>query len=189
MKDIFAILLLAGGVTAAGAAAPDWPSYAGRGFTVAVPPGWTVDAGFLDKGYGFFQGQNDDVRGGTALKPSGDIAPGTTLQSDQLRLVVQTARPGDLCVAASFLVDPPPDYETRKLLDKPEMVRTLAEPGDLYTLEQAVVLVSRTPCIAVHYYIAYARPRPGDPHASAPVDRDGLFKVLGAIAATVKPAK
>ena len=64
---------------------------------------------------------------------------------------VQRARPGDLCVAESFLVDPPPDYATEEPVKKPEVVHTLAEPGDLYTMEQVVMIASKAPCLAVHY--------------------------------------
>src|SRR5258707_8567073 len=126
MKALRSLAVLVVTLGAAAAQVPGWQSYGGAGFTISIPPGWKADPAFLDKGYAFFQGQSDDVRGGTAFMPTTDIAPGTNLQSDQLKLVVQRARPGDLCTAAAFLVDPPPDYETHRLIDKPELVRTIA---------------------------------------------------------------
>ncbi|MBS0472308.1 MAG: hypothetical protein JSR60_14645 [Proteobacteria bacterium] len=185
---ILAFLTLVLGASGAYAAdvPADWQHYSGRGFTASYPPGWTVNPAFVDKGYGFFQGDTDDVRAGVAFKPAGDIAPGTDLQSDQLKLVVQVARPGDLCTAAAFLVDPSPNYATERVLDKPDRVHTIAEAGDLYTLEQAVVIATQKPCIAVHYYMAFARLRPGDPRKA--IDRQQLYNLLGAIASTVQPA-
>ncbi|HEY0106001.1 MAG TPA: hypothetical protein VGB91_07955 [Rhizomicrobium sp.] len=166
-----------------------WQTYSDpvRRFTIDYPPGWTVDPNFIDKGYGFYQGDTDDMRRGVALKPLGDLAPGSNLESDQLALVVQWARPGDLCTASAFLVDPPPDYATERPLEKPDIVRTIAEPGDLYTVEQAVILVGKAPCTAVHYYVNYGRERRGDarPH----FNHETLFGLMNAIAATYKPLK
>jgi hypothetical protein len=175
-------------LAAAPAQAPDWQSYRGPGFTLSYPPEWKVDPNFLDKGYAFFQGQSDDVRGGIAFAPGYDLAPGSNLESDQLKLVVQAARPGDRCAAASFLVSASPDYETKKLIDKPDAVRIFAEPGDKYGIEQAVLIVSKAPCIAVHYYIAFERLTRSDPQGRKEFDREQLYRLLGAIAATVKPA-
>ncbi len=184
MKWSMAILLLLGLVALPAAAADDWAVYQGPGFSIAYPPGWKVDPAFLDKGYAFFQGQSDDARGGIAFSPTTDISPGTNLESDQLKLVVQRARPGDLCTAAAFLVSASPVYETRRLVDKPEAVRIVAEPGDKYVVEQAVLIVSRTPCIAVHYYIAYERLTRNDGRHE--FDHEQLYKALGVIAGTLK---
>ena len=187
--QLAAVLIIA--AFGAAAAQPAWHTYsdAKGGFSISYPDGWTVNPDFVDRGYGFYKGDTDDVRGGIALKPPADLAPGTNLQSDQLALVVQTARPGDLCMAKSFLVDPSPDYVTQTTVDKPEVVRTVAEPGDRYGLEQVVLMAFKSPCIAVHYFVAYARPQPDDPHPAAQFDRKALFDLLGTIAATLRVPK
>ncbi|MBV9905241.1 MAG: hypothetical protein JO346_11755 [Alphaproteobacteria bacterium] len=176
-------LLLTLGV--AHAAAPGWSTYtdAKRGFTIDYPSDWKVNPNFVDKGYRFFQGDNEATREGVAFSPTTDIAPGTTLQSDQLMLVVQRARPGDMCLAKAFLVDPSPDNVTRTLLDKPEAIQTVADAGDLYTIEHIAILASSKPCIAVHYIIVNARP-----HAPLkPVNHDALVQFLGKMSETLKP--
>lgn len=184
MKIIFAATLLALALAGTAQAQQNWQHYQGPGFSMDYPPGWTVDPSFLDKGYAFFQGQSDDVRAGIAFSPAYDLAPGTNLESDQLKLVVEPARPGDLCSAAAFLVTPSRDYETRRLIDKPDVVRTFAEPGDRYAVEQAVVIVSHKPCIAVHYFVTYSRTMDRN---RAPFDHEQLYRALQAIAETLKP--
>ncbi|MEJ0043152.1 MAG: hypothetical protein WDM81_13490 [Rhizomicrobium sp.] len=183
---LFALLLFAG---AAQAQDVSWQTYTDttRGFSMSYPPGWKVDPNFVDKGYRFHQGDTDDVRDGVAVTPGGDLAPGSTLQSDQLVLAVERARPADLCVAKGFLLDPPPDYFTQTLLDTPQAAQTVAEAGDLYSIEHIVVMASRTPCIAVQYTIVTARPQQGDAKPSKPFDRQALIGLLNHIAATVKP--
>ncbi len=189
MARSFAALGLLLALAVPAAAEPAWHVYsdAKRNFSIAYPDGWTVDPDFRDKGYGFFQGDTDDYRGGVALKPTADLAPGTNLESDQLVLAVETARPGDLCQAKSFLVDPPPDYFTDVAVDKPEVARTVANAGDLYTIEHIVLIGVRQPCIAAHYILVY-----GQRHGSgAPpdFDRAAVIGLLNKIAATIKPLK
>ena len=52
---LFVLLPLHAG--AATAQTPGWTTYQGPGFTISLPPDWKADPSFLDKGYGFFQGQ------------------------------------------------------------------------------------------------------------------------------------
>jgi len=174
---------------AAAAQAPAWHSYddTKRGFSISYPDGWTVDPNFRDLGYGFHQGDADDYHDGLALRPGGDIAPGTNLESDQLVLAVERARPGDLCVAHAFLVDPPPDVPTDIPVDKPDAVRTIAQAGDRYTVEHFVIVASHTPCIAVHYFVNSARLGAGG--GVKPFDEAALIALLNAIAGTLKPLK
>lgn len=157
-------------------------SDAARGFAIDYPDGWTVDARFQDKGYRFFQGEAEDVHEGVAFSPSTDLAPGTVLQSDQLKLVVQRARPADLCQANAFLVDPPPDYFTKTVVDKPGVVQTVAEAGDQYVIEHLVIMVSEKPCLAAHYIIVAARQGKAFDHAK-------LVDYLNGIAKTIRPLK
>ena len=182
----FALVLA---IAAPAAAEPAWHVYsdAKRNFSISYPDGWTVDPAYRDKGYGFFQGDTDDYRDGVALKPTADLAPGTNLQSDQLMLVVETARPGDLCQAKSFLVDPPPDYFTDRPIDKPDAVRTVANTGDLYTVEHIVLIGVRQPCIAAHYILVYGQRHGAD--GPPDFDRTTVIGALNAIAATIKPLK
>ncbi|MEJ0028173.1 MAG: hypothetical protein WDN01_19265 [Rhizomicrobium sp.] len=177
-------------VLATGAAAePAWHTYtdAKRGFSIDYPDGWTVDPGFKDKGYGFFQGDTDDYRDGVALKPTVDLAPGTNLESPQLVLAIETARPADRCEARAFLVDPPPDYFTERPVDRPDAVRTVAKAGDLYTIEHIVLIGVRQPCIAAHYILVYGQGQ----GANAPpaFDHAAVVGLLNRIASTVKPLK
>jgi hypothetical protein len=160
-----------------------------RGFSISYPDGWTVDPAYRDKGYGFFQGESDDYREAVALKPTIDLAPGTTLQSDQLVLMIETARPGDTCEARAFLVDPPPDYVTQTPEIKPDAVRSIAQAGDLYTIEHIVLLATKTPCIAAHYIIVTRRISGNDPAAPKPFSEKALFAYLNDIAATLRLAK
>ncbi len=173
------------------AAEPGWHTYtdAAHGFAISYPDGWTVNPQFADKGYAFIQGDTDDVRTGLGLSPLVDIAPGTTLESKSLVLAVQFARPGDTCRARAFLADPSPDYVTQVDQDTPDAAHAIAEPGDLYSVEHMVRVVSHTPCIAVQIYLVYARPRPGEAKPPPPFDRTAVFALLSRIVGTLKPAK
>jgi hypothetical protein len=152
-----------------------------RGFAIDYPDGWTFDARFVDKGYRFYQGESEDVHDGVAFAPSIDLAPGTVLQSDQLKLVVQRARPADMCRASAFLVDPPPDYFTKTVVDRPDLTQTVAEAGDQYVIEHLVLMVSEKPCLAVHYIIVAARTGKAFDHAK-------LVDYLNTIAKTIRRA-
>lgn len=168
-----------------------WHTYAdtARGFSISYPDGWTVNPHYQDQGYAFHLGDADDVRDGLGLTPAIDVAPGTNLESGQLVLAVQPARPGDICKASSFLADAPPDSATQVTRDSPELAATLAQPGDLYTIEHIVVMVSRTPCLAVQYVLVSSRAQPGDPAAKPAFDRAAVLGLLDRIARTIKPLK
>ena len=179
---VFALALVAG---TARAAPPGLATYTDtkNGFAIDYPSDWKVNPNWVDKGYGFFQGDTDDVHPGIAFTPSGDIAPGTTLQSDQLVFAIETPRTGAKCVASDFLVDPPPDYFTNVHVDKPDVVDTVAQAGDQYIIEHIVIVARQTPCLAVHYVIVSARA------GGKPYDRDGLIAALNRITGTLRPAK
>jgi hypothetical protein len=194
MKRLFlkfgvaASLMLCGG--AASAAEPAWHVYTdpAHGFSISYPDGWTVNPQFADRGYAYAQGDTDDVRMGVGLSPTGDLAPGTNLESKQLMIAVETARPGDSCRARAFLADPSPAYFTQVVEDTPDLAHTLAET-DLYDSEHVVRIVSRTPCIAVQVFVVSARIQQGDPQAPKPFDRAALFELVSRIAATFTPPK
>ena len=182
VRLVFALVL---GASAAAAAPPGWSTYTDTkaGFAMDYPPDWKVDPHWVDKGYGFFQGDQDDVHPGIAFMPTTDVAPGSLLQSDQLVLAVETPRAGAKCEAAGFLVDPPPDYFTAQRVDKPEVADTMAQAGDLYTIEHIVIVAGKTPCLAVHYVIVSAR------SGAKPFDREALIGYLNKITATLRAAK
>ena len=119
-----------------------------------------------------------------ALRPLGDLAPGTNLESDQLVLAVERARPADRCAAGAFLMDPSPDNITQTLIDKPDVARTITQAGEMYAIEHIVVIVAQKPCLAAHYVIAFRR-GPGSPPQ---FDYQKLIGLLNAMAATIKPA-
>jgi hypothetical protein len=187
----FAAALLCALCGTASADEPGWHTYtdAARGFSISYPDGWAANPNFTDKGYAFIQGDPDDVRTGLGLSPVVDLAPGTTLESKSLVLAVQFARPGDTCRARAFLADPPPDYFTQVDEDTPDEAHTLAQPGDLYSTEHLVRIVSRTPCIALQIYLTYEQPRPRAPKPTPQFDRAAVFALLSRIAATLKPLK
>ena len=180
MRAFGAVLALVSVLACGGAQAATYTD-AARGFAIDYPDGWKVDPAFVDKGYAYFQGEREDVHDGVAFSPTTDLAPGTVLQSDQLKLVVQRARPADMCQASAFLVDPPPDYFTKTVVDKPEVTQTVAEAGDLYTIEHIVVMAAPKPCLAVHYFIVSAR-------SGKPYDHAKLVEYLNSIAKTIRPA-
>jgi hypothetical protein len=181
-------LLLA--TSCAQAAEPGWSTYADtkRGFSISYPEGWKVDPSHVEKGYGFFQGDRDDIRDGLALVPTADIAPGTNLESDQLALMIERARPADRCVASAFLLDTPPDNVVQTIVNKPDAVQTVADAGDLYTVEHIVMIASQAPCLAVHYVIFASQIRRGD-SAVKPFDRTAVIGLLNKIASTLTLAK
>jgi hypothetical protein len=168
-----------------------WHTYTdtAHGFSISYPDGWAANPNYTDKGYAFIQGDTDDVRTGLGLSPVVDIAPGTTLESGSPVLAVQFARPGDTCRARAFLADPSPDYVTQVDQDTPDAAHAIAEPGDLYSVEHMVRIVSHTPCIAVQIYLVYARPRPHDTKPVPPFDRAAVFTLLSRIVGTLKPLK
>ncbi|HWD29022.1 MAG TPA: hypothetical protein VG387_17750 [Rhizomicrobium sp.] len=181
-RFVFALLLATG---AASAAAPGWSTYtdAKNGFAMDYPSDWKVNPDWQDKGYGFFQGDTDDVHPGIAFTPTTNLVPGSVLQSDQLVLAIEAPRIGAKCNAAGFLVDPPPDYFTQVRIDKPDLVDTTAQAGDLYTIEHIVILARQSPCVAVHYVIVSAR------SGGTPLDREGLINFLNKITGTLRPVK
>lgn len=178
---LIALLTLA---STAEAAPAGWSTYtdAKRGFAIDYPANWTVNPAFVDHGYRFYQGDRDDVRDGVAFSPGGDLAPGTVLQSDQLVLAVEAARPADACRAGAFLMMPSPDNVTHTIVDKPEAVQTVADAGDLYTIEHVAIIASKAPCIAVHFIIVAAK-------QGTAYNRQALFGMLNGIAQTLRPAK
>jgi hypothetical protein len=178
LRPLMALAMLACAVPAAAATYTD----AKRGFAIDYPDGWKVDPNYLDKGYAYFQGEREDVHEGVAFTPAADLAPGTTLQSDQLVLLVQRARPADTCNARAFLMDAPPDYFTQTVVDRPEAVQTTAQAGDLYTIEHVVVMVAKSPCLAVHYIIVSGK-------SGKPFDHAALMTGLNKIAGTIRPVK
>jgi hypothetical protein len=186
-----AVALLFAFSTTASADEPGWHIYTdtAHGFSISYPDGWTANPNYTDKGYAFIQGDTDDVRTGLGLSPVVDIAPGTTLESGSPVLAVQFARPGDTCRARAFLADPSPDYVTQVDQDTPDAAHAIAEPGDLYSVEHMVRIVSHTPCIAVQIYLVYARPRPHDTKPAPPFDRAAVFALLSRIVGTLKPLK
>ena len=118
-----------------------------------------------------------------------ELAPGTNLESRQLVVAIQPARPGDLCRARTFLADPSPDYATQTLQDTPDTAHTLAQPGDQFTVERLVHMVSRTPCMAVQVYLVYAQAQPGAAKPVPQFDRKALFALIDRILATLRPLK
>jgi hypothetical protein len=191
MKRLLLVLAVTMSAVASHAAAETWHTYrdTAHGFAISYPDGWTVNPQYADRGYGYSQGETDDVRISVGLSPTIDLAPGTNLESRQLVLAVQTTRPGDSCKASAFLADPPPDYFTQTVEDTADAAHTEAHAGDLYDVEHLVRIVSRTPCLAVQVFLVYGQDRPDDPHPPPPFNRGALFSLLNQITATLQLLK
>lgn len=181
----FAVALCA--AVAACATVPQWQSYSdgARGFSLLYPPGWKVKTDFADYGYGYYQGEKSDQLAGVAFIPTGDLAPGTNLNSERTFLAVQTLPKDADCQADRFIMDPPPDYFADMPDDTPDFARLTAEPGDLYGIEEIVHVVSRTPCVAVHYYIEYSQIDQRNANMYRPYDRTALLALFDRIRASL----
>ena len=180
---LFAFLLF---VPVAQAAAPaGWQSYHdARGFTVSFPPDWTADPKYSDQDYPASE-EPPPHFGGLALKPKGDLAPGTTLSSVQV--VVLPLPPGrDTCVAQNFIAYPPPDYGTSADESTADYAKlTGGDPGGWYTNEDYVWRISTKPCIGVHYEISFYADNSDQAKDTKKFDKAKLLKLLDQIRATV----
>jgi hypothetical protein len=177
------VLLLVALILATTALAGDgWTTYRGDGFSIRVPPGWTVNGKFVDYGYGYYQGGADDEVPGVAFRPRTDPQPRSNLREPYPYLAVQRLPAGGKCVADAFIVDPPPDSFTEEPVDAANFAATLARPGDLYTIEQQVFVVSTAPCMAAHIYMVYTQTRD---RTEEPMDRERLSALFARMRRTV----
>jgi hypothetical protein len=156
-----------------------------RGFSISYPAGWKADPGFADLNYPDNNGERSKIEG-LGLRPTAELQPHTTLQSNQVSVAVEVLPPYRKgCVAGNFLAEPPPDYNSGIDTNTPDFAHMSGgDPGDWYSVEDYVYRVSTKPCLAVHYFIGYAT-RGGEMVKGAkPFDRAALLAQLDHIRAT-----
>jgi len=158
-----------------------------RGFSISYPSNWRADPNFADLNYPDNDGNRARIEG-LGLKPSIDLQPHTTLENGQTELAVEVLpHYANACTAENFLAQQPPDYESG--IDKE--TRTFAhmsgsDPGGWYSYEDFVYLLSLKPCLAVHYFVAYATPGGEIAKGERPFDLGSLLRRFNKIRATIK---
>ena len=181
----FAVLASLAGLAAAQDAS--WQSYHDpRGFTVSYPAGWKADPNYFDTDYPT-DGDPPPQLHALALSPSGELQPGTTLSSKDVRVTVAVLPPfRERCEALSFVAAPPPDFNSGIDTETPDYAHvTGGDPGGWYTYEDFVWRISVKPCVAVHYYVGYYAADSDQAKSLKSFDRVALLKLLDAIRARV----
>jgi hypothetical protein len=182
LLPIFLLPLAAQAATPAG-----WQSYHdARGFTVSFPAGWKADPDYYDSDYPS-DGQTPPRIHALAIVPTGDLQPGTTLNSRAV-LVAIVPLPAfrSVCAASSFVADPAPDYGYAFDADTPDQSHRIGgDPGGWYTDEDYLWRISTTPCVGVRYAFSYHADGSDQAKSEKPLDRAKLLRLLDAIRATV----
>ncbi|MBI3675240.1 MAG: hypothetical protein HY243_01310 [Proteobacteria bacterium] len=189
MKRLILVLpFLALFAPASQAATPaGWQTYHDvRGFSVSFPRDWKADPDYYDDDYPTGGDPPPRLRA-LAIVPSGDLGPGTTLNSAGVRIAVLPLPPfRKECAAWSFIAEPPPDYNSSFDSDTPDYAHLVGgDPAGWYTYEDFVWRISTAPCVGVHYTIAYYADGSAQAKSAKPFDRAKLLKLLDAIRATV----
>ena len=189
MLKVFAasvVILFALACTPGVAAPAGWlTTHDPRGFSISYPADWKADPGFADLNYPDDNGVRARIEG-LGLRPTTDLQPHTTLQSNQVSIAVEVLPPYRKgCVAGNFLAEPPPDYNSGIDTNTPDFAHMSgADPGDWYSVEDYVYRVSTKPCLAVHYFVGYATPGGEMEKGAKPFDRAALLTQLDHIRAT-----
>jgi len=169
------------------AAAPaGWQTYRddARGFTVSFPADWKPNPDYHDDDYPTSDEPPPRIHA-LAVTPTGDLQPGTTLNSVHIAIVPLPPFRSQ-CAAWSFIATPPPDFNSGFDVDTPDYAHvTGGDPGGWYTYEDFVWRISTTPCIGVHYTISYHADDSDQAKSEKPFDRAKLLALLDAIRATV----
>jgi hypothetical protein len=158
-----------------------------RGFTVSYPSDWKADPDFADLNYPDNDGNRARIEG-LGLKPSFDLQPHTTLQNGQTGLAVEVLpRYANACTAGNFLAQQPPDYDSGVDKETPTFAHMSgSDPGGWYSYEDFVYLLSRKPCLAVHYFVAYETPGGEVAKDDRPFNLGLLLSRFNKIRATIK---
>jgi hypothetical protein len=159
----------------------------GRGFSISYPSDWVADPNFADLNYPDNDGNRARIEG-LGLKPSIDLQPYTTLQNGQTELAVEVLpRYANACTAENFLAQQPPDYESGVDKEAPTFAHMSgSDPGGWYSYEDFVYVLSLKPCLAVHYFVAYATPGGEIAKDERPFDLGSLLSRFNKIRATIK---
>jgi len=179
------LLLLA---PASAAAPAGWQTYRdeARGFAVSFPGGWKPNTDYHDDDYPV-NGEPPARIQALAITPTGDLQPGTTLNSGSVHVAIVPLPPfRSQCAASSFIAVPAPDSSSAFDVDAPDYAHvTGGDPGGWYTYEDYVWRISTTPCVGVHYTISYHADDSDQAKSEKPFDRAKLLALLDAIRATV----
>src|SRR5271157_3052030 len=116
MRSVFALstaALFALACTSGLAAPAGWSTtHDARGFSISYPADWKADPGFADLNYPDDNGVRAKIEG-LGLRPTTDLQPHTTLQSNQVSIAIEVLPAyAKGCVAVNFLAQPPPDYNS-----------------------------------------------------------------------------
>jgi hypothetical protein len=178
------ILLVAAAMLAgdtATAAPQGWKTYRDPrlDFTIAYPPGWTVNTHHESVSRG-----PDYPIPGVAFHIPPALAKGTNLSPDQTFIAVEN-QPGHNCKAAVFL--DPVEHEHKLRADGRTYTAASsadAGAGNLYET-RIFVLDGTSPCLAVRYFVHSTNIHNYDPGAVSAFDAAALTATFDAIRATL----
>jgi hypothetical protein len=186
LRSLPVLALLAAAPSAAAPAG--WQTYrdAARGFAVSFPGDWKANPDYHDDDYPTSDAPPPRIAA-LAVMPTGDLQPGTTLNSASVRIaIVPLPSFRSECAAWSFIAVPPPDFNSGFDVDTPDYAHVVGgDPGGWYTYEDYVWRISTTPCVGVHYTIGYHADGSDQAKSEKPFDRAKLLALLDAIRATV----
>jgi hypothetical protein len=176
------ILIMAAVASSTACAAPaGWKTYRDPklGFTIAYPPGWTVNTRHESVSRG-----PDYPIPGVAFHIPPELAKGTNLSPDQTFVAVES-QPGRNCKAAVFL-DPVENEHQLRADGRSYTVANSADAGagNLYET-QVFVLDGTSPCIAVRYFVHSTNIHNYDPGAVKAFDENRLIATFDAIRASL----
>jgi hypothetical protein len=185
-----ALLIVA---SASPAATPaGWQTYhdGARGFTVSFPGDWKPNPDYYDDDYPT-DGDPPPRIPALAIVTTGDLQPGTTLNSGDVRiLILPLPSFRSECAAWSFIAMPPPDFNSAFDIDTPAYAHLAGgDPAGWYAYEDYVWRISTKPCVGVHYTIGYHADGSDQAKGEKPFDRVKLLALLDAIRATIVPDK
>ncbi|MEI9993990.1 MAG: hypothetical protein WDM91_05320 [Rhizomicrobium sp.] len=175
--------LLATGL-AAQAAPHGWKHYtdAMLGYTIAYPPGWSIDTHYVSAALG----PDREIHGVAFTIPAGTAA-GTNLGTDS-KLSVESL-PGSGCQPSQF-VDPADDVHRVHADGRIYTAATSEDAGAGNRYETQIFVIDGTsPCVAVRYFIHSAAIGNFDPGTVKAFDRAGLLAAFDRIRATLTLGK
>jgi hypothetical protein len=181
-RALAAMMVLGAAVTMAGAAPAGWKSYTDPrlGFSIAYPPGWTVDTHHESVARG-----PDYPIPGVAFHIPPAMAAGTNLSPDQTFIAVES-QPGRDCKAAVFL-DPVEDAHKLKADRRTYTAATSGDAGAGNLYETWLFAIDGTsPCIALRYFVHSTNIGNYDPGTVKAFDEKKLMATFDAIRATLK---
>jgi len=157
-----------------------WTRYASAGFSIATPPGWTIDTAYDDQELG----PGQDIHGVSFTIPA-SLAKGTNLSSNSY-ISVETLPGLKTCATSAFLSDADP----KPAVTQNGVTFQVAEAnqgaaGNVYD-ETVYVAQGASPCIAVRYFIHSTNIGNYDPGTIKAFDQAALVARFDAIRKTLR---